>query len=100
MIEQSIEVVLAVANEEKKTLNYISVISDVLAICTLECTLRTQGVDKIALETVEKLCGESEQNVQIAVVLSDAFYQAKEFLCIACCSNGLCDGEITTDCQL
>ncbi|KAK6109641.1 SpoU rRNA Methylase family protein [Brugia pahangi] len=83
MIEQSIEVVLAVANEEKKTLNYISVISDVLAICTLECTLRTQGVDKIALETVEKLCGESEQNVQIAVVLSDAFYQAKEFLCIA-----------------
>lgn len=49
MIEKSIEVVLAVASEEKKTLNYISVISVLLTICTLKFTLRTQEVAKVAL---------------------------------------------------
>uniref|UniRef100_A0A1I7VWS4 SpoU_methylase domain-containing protein n=1 Tax=Loa loa TaxID=7209 RepID=A0A1I7VWS4_LOALO len=81
MIDESIETVLAVAAEEKKTLNYISVISDVLTICTLECALHTQKVAKIALKAVEKLYAESEQNVQIAVILADALYQARKLLC-------------------
>uniref|UniRef100_A0A915PFS3 tRNA/rRNA methyltransferase SpoU type domain-containing protein n=1 Tax=Setaria digitata TaxID=48799 RepID=A0A915PFS3_9BILA len=82
MIEESIEVVMKVANEEKKTHNYIPVITDVLTICTLECTFHTVEVAKIAVKAVEKLCAESDRNVQIAVVLSDAFYRAKELLCI------------------
>lgn len=55
MIEESIQVALVIANEEKNTLNYISVISDVLAICTLKCTLQMQEVANFALVLFE-LC--------------------------------------------